>query len=59
MTVLPHECVAAKIYSLLQGLYFETRWAKEGRMSNNLKVEVAETGLVTICTHDSDSDSDF
>ena len=45
--------------SLLQGLYFETRWAKEGRMSNNLKVEVAETGLVTICTPDTDSDSDF
>ena len=48
--------------SLLQDLYFETRWVKAGRVSNNLKVEVAETGFVTICgfrAQDPDSDSDF
>ena len=45
--------------SLLQELYFETQWAKkEGRVFNNLKVEAAETGFVTISPHDPDSDFD-
>ena len=57
MTVLPMNVLLQR--SLLQELYFETQWAKkEGRVFNNLKVEAAETGFVTISPHDPDSDSD-
>ena len=44
--------------SLLQELYFETQWAKERRVFNNLKVEAAGGGFVLISSHDPDSDSD-
>ena len=48
--------------SLLQELYFETQWAKEGRVFNNLIVEAAGGGFVVISPlislHDPDSDSD-
>ena len=60
MTVLPMNVLLQR--SLLQELYFETQWAKEGRVFNNLKVEAAETGFVTISPPDPDSDfsdSDF